>query len=140
LGEDGGEGNPTLVFEAAAKGVAVLSTVILVRTFMKKQSATAPEKIRTNVNVAASMWVCFNAALQSSELLAKATIASSVSRKSRADFKSGVVYPNSGIVARLETSNDYKATAVDFAGDNTASTGVGRQATLDELARPRHSS
>jgi hypothetical protein len=55
LGEDGGEGNPTLVFEPAGKGVAVLSTVILLRTFMKRQSATAPEKIRTKVNVAASM-------------------------------------------------------------------------------------
>jgi hypothetical protein len=107
---------------------------------MKRQSATAPEKIRTNVNVAASMWVCFSAALQSSELLAKAIIAASVSRKSRADFKSSVVYRNGDIVARLETSNDYKATAADFAGDNTASTGVGRQAPLDELARPRYSS
>jgi hypothetical protein len=55
LGEDEGEGNPTLVFEPAAKGGTVLSTVILLRTFMKRQSATAPEKIRTKVNVAASM-------------------------------------------------------------------------------------
>jgi hypothetical protein len=55
LGEDGGEGNPTRVFEPAAKGGAVLSTVVFLRTFMKRQSATAPEKIRTKVNVAASM-------------------------------------------------------------------------------------
>jgi hypothetical protein len=55
LGDDGGEENPTLVFEPAAEGVAVLSTVILLRTFMKRQSATAPEKMRTKVNVAASM-------------------------------------------------------------------------------------
>src|SRR4029077_2835557 len=93
FGEDGAEGNPTLVFEPAAKGVAVLSTVILLRTFMKRQSATAPEKIRTKVKVAASMLVCFSAARQSRELLAKAIIAASVSRKSRADFKSGVVLP-----------------------------------------------
>src|SRR4029453_13568821 len=110
------------------------------RIFTMSQSAVAPEKIRTKVKVAASTVVCFSPARQSRELLAKAIIAASVSRKSRADFKSGVVYRNSGIVARLETSNDYKATAADFAGDNTASTGVGGQATLDELARPRYSS
>ena len=55
LGEDEGEGNVIPVFEPAAKGVAVLATVILLRTFMKRQSATAPEKIRMKVNVAASM-------------------------------------------------------------------------------------
>jgi hypothetical protein len=47
------------------------------------QSAMAPEKMRTKVNVAASMWVCFSAARQSSELLAKATIANSVRTKIR---------------------------------------------------------
>src|SRR5947208_12614645 len=109
------------------------------RICITSQSAAAPEKMRMKVNVAASTCVCFSAARQSSELLAKAIIAPSVSRKSRADFKSGVVYRNSGIVARLETSNDYKATAADFAGDNTASAGVGRQSPLDELARPRYS-
>src|SRR5437867_12698187 len=103
------------------------------------QSATAPEKIRTKVNVAASTWVCFSAARQSSELLAKAIIAASVSRKSRADFKSGVVYRNGGIVARLETSNDYKATAADFAGENSASAAVGGHCPLEQLARPRYS-
>jgi hypothetical protein len=92
------------------------------------------------VKLAASMLVCFSAARQRSELVANAIIAASVSRKSRADFKSGVVYRNGDIVARLETSNDYKAAAADFAGENASSTGVGRQATLDELARPRHSS
>jgi hypothetical protein len=53
--EDEGKGNPTLVSEPSTKGIAVLSTVIFLRTFMKRQSATAPEKIRTKVNVAASM-------------------------------------------------------------------------------------
>ena len=38
------------------------------------------------VKVAASTVVCFSAARQSSELLAKAIIASSVSMKSRVDF------------------------------------------------------
>jgi hypothetical protein len=47
-------------------------------TFIMSQSATAPEKIRTKVNVAASMSVCFSAARQSSELLANAIIANSV--------------------------------------------------------------
>jgi hypothetical protein len=50
------------------------------------QSAAAPEKMRTKVKVAASMLVCFNAARQSSELLAKAIIATSVNMKSRVDF------------------------------------------------------
>jgi len=81
LEEDEGEGNPTLVFVPAVKGVAVLSIVILLRTFIRSQSAKAPEKIRIKVNVAASMPVCFSAARQSSELLAKASIASSVRMK-----------------------------------------------------------
>jgi len=87
-----------------------------------------------NVKLAASIFVSLSAARQSRELPANAIIAASVSRKSRADFKSGVVYRNGGIVARLETSNDYKATAAEFAGDNTASAGVGWQSPLDELA------
>jgi hypothetical protein len=53
---------------------------------MISQSAAAPEKIRANVKVAASMFVCFSAARQSSELLANAIIASSVSMKTRVDF------------------------------------------------------
>ncbi len=59
---------------------------------MMSHSAAAPEKIRTNVNVAASMLVCFSAALQRSELLAKAIIASDVTPKIRVRFtrKSGV--------------------------------------------------
>src|SRR2546430_9242103 len=69
---------------------------------MTSHSATAPEKTRMSVNVAGSIAVVFSASRQSSELLAKAIIAASVSRKSRADFNSGVVYRNGGIVARLK--------------------------------------
>src|SRR5205814_4693359 len=50
------------------------------------QSAAAPEKMRTKVKVAASTVDCFSAARQSSELLANAIIASSVSMKTRVDF------------------------------------------------------
>src|SRR5437764_5246820 len=50
------------------------------------QSAAAPEKMRTKVKVAASTVVCFSAARHSSELLANAIIASSVSMKTRVDF------------------------------------------------------
>jgi hypothetical protein len=50
---------------------------------MMSQSAAAPEKMRTNVKLAASILVSFKAARQSSELLANAIIASSVRRKSR---------------------------------------------------------
>src|SRR5437763_14584650 len=50
------------------------------------QSAAAPEKTRTKVKMAASTVVCFSAARQSSELLAKAIMASSVSMKTRVDF------------------------------------------------------
>src|SRR2546430_8510615 len=56
------------------------------RILMMSHSAAAPEKIRTNVNVAASMLVCFSAALQRSELLAKAIIASDVRPKIRVRF------------------------------------------------------
>ncbi len=51
---------------------------------MSNQSAVAPEKIRANVKLAASMSFCFSATRQSSELLAKAIIASDVSMKIRA--------------------------------------------------------
>src|SRR6266487_1555906 len=54
--------------------------------FMMSQRAAAPEKIRIKVNVAASMLVCFSAARQRSELLAKAIIASDVRMKIREDF------------------------------------------------------
>jgi len=53
---------------------------------MMSQSAVAPEKIRMKVNVAASMLVCFSAARQRSELLAKAIIASDVRPKIRVRF------------------------------------------------------
>jgi hypothetical protein len=82
----------------STKGEAVLSTsprdesvrladINLLRNSMMTQSATAPEKMRTNVNVAASILVCFSAARQSRELLANAIIASSVKMKSRVGFK-----------------------------------------------------
>jgi hypothetical protein len=51
---------------------------------MSNQSVTAPEKMRVNVKVAASMLVCFSAARQSSELLAKAIMANNVNTKVRA--------------------------------------------------------
>jgi hypothetical protein len=51
---------------------------------MTSQSARAPEKIRTNVKVAGSILLSFNAARHKSELLAKAIIASSVRMKIRA--------------------------------------------------------
>ena len=54
------------------------------RTLTISQSATAPEKMRMNVNEAASMLVCFSAARQRSELLAKAIIASKVRIRIRA--------------------------------------------------------
>jgi len=56
------------------------------RIVTMSQSAAAPERNGTKVKVAASTVVCFNAARQSSELLAKAIIASSVSMKTRVDF------------------------------------------------------
>src|SRR6266487_6801838 len=59
---------------------------VALRIFMMSQSVAAPENIRTKVNVAASMLVCFSAARQRSELLAKAIIASDVRPKIREDF------------------------------------------------------
>ena len=56
------------------------------RICITSQSAAAPEKMRVKVKVAASTVVCFSAARQSSELLANAIIASSVSMKTRVDF------------------------------------------------------
>ena len=58
--------------------------VSIFRTLMTKQSARAPEKIRTKVKVAGSILLFFNAARHKSELLAKAIIASSVRMKIRA--------------------------------------------------------
>jgi len=48
------------------------------------QSAIAPEQMRRKVNEAASILVCFSAARQRSELLAKAIIARRVRIKVRA--------------------------------------------------------
>src|SRR5438067_13660720 len=56
------------------------------RICITSQSAAAPEKMRMKVKVAASTVVCFSAARQSSELLANAIMASSVSMKTRVDF------------------------------------------------------
>src|SRR6266513_1209677 len=70
----------------STKGEAALLTINLLRNSMMSQSAAAPEKMRTKVKVAASTVVCFSAARQSSELLANAIIASSVSMKTRVDF------------------------------------------------------
>ena len=50
------------------------------------QSAAAPEKMRMNVKLAASILVCFSAARQSSEFPANAIIASNVKIKSRIGF------------------------------------------------------
>jgi hypothetical protein len=47
------------------------------------QSAAAPEKMRMNVKLAASIPVSFSAARQRSELLANAIIENSVRRKIR---------------------------------------------------------
>src|SRR5439155_11655550 len=57
---------------------------IIRRKFVTSQRTTAPEKTRTNVNEAASMLVCFSAARQRSELLAKAIIAAKVRIRTRA--------------------------------------------------------
>src|SRR5438067_11705545 len=56
------------------------------RIFTMSQSAAAPEKMRTKVKVAASTVDCLSAARQSSESLANAIIASSVSLNTRVDF------------------------------------------------------
>jgi hypothetical protein len=69
--------------KSSIKCEAVLSAIIPRRTFMTSQRAKAPEKTRTSVKVAGSMLLSLNAARQSSELLAKAIIASSVSMKIR---------------------------------------------------------
>jgi len=50
------------------------------------QSATAPDRMRMKVKVAASIVVCLSASRQSKELLANAIIASDMSMKSRDDF------------------------------------------------------
>ena len=70
------------------KGEAVLSVLNRVWIFKMSQSAAAPERIRTKVNVAASIVVCLSASRQSNELLANAIIAADVRRKSRADLNS----------------------------------------------------
>ena len=61
----------------------IRSTINFLRLCRISQSATAPEKMRMKVKVAASMLVSRRAARQRSELLANATIASSVRRKTR---------------------------------------------------------
>ena len=66
------------------RGVAVVLTISIVRMLATSQSARVAEKTRTNVKVAGSMLLSFNAARHKSELLAKAIIASSVRMKIRA--------------------------------------------------------
>jgi hypothetical protein len=56
------------------------------RGFAMNQSAAAPETIRMNVKLAASVPVCFSANRQRREFPAKAIIAISVRMKSRVDF------------------------------------------------------
>jgi hypothetical protein len=73
---------------------------------MMSQSAAEPEKIRTNVKLAASMLVCFSAARQSRELLANAIIASSVRKKSRVGFNAVVIRYFAARSARLKELGD----------------------------------
>jgi hypothetical protein len=70
------------------------------RIAMISHSATAPEKIRTKVKVAASMAVSLSAARQSSELLANAILARKVSVKIRAEFRGSVCH-------RFETGKQF---------------------------------
>jgi hypothetical protein len=84
--EAGGKGNFATASNPSTKGEAVLSTINTFRLCMISQSATAPDKMRTNVKLAALMLVCLSAARQSSELLANAIIAKRVRMKSRVDF------------------------------------------------------
>ena len=70
----------------STKDVVVRLAIAVLRIFMSSHRAKAPEKMRTDVKVAASMLVCLSAARQSRELLAKAIIADNVSVKIRVDF------------------------------------------------------
>ena len=72
--------------DLSTKGEAVLSTINLLRILIMSQSAVAPEKMRVNVKLAASMLVCFSANRQSREFPANAIIASSVRVKIRVGF------------------------------------------------------
>jgi hypothetical protein len=69
--------------ELSTKGEAVLSTTNFLRVCKISQSATAPEKMRMKVKLAASIAVSLRAARHRSELLANAIIASSVRMKIR---------------------------------------------------------
>src|SRR5215472_4953363 len=79
------------------------------RVFVMSHSATAPEKMRTDVNVAGSISVSFKARRQSSELLANATIASDVSRKMRdlVNLVAAVLASNLFKFRRTPISHDY---------------------------------
>jgi hypothetical protein len=61
-------------------------TVNRTRIAVMSQSATAPEKMRIEVKLAASIPVWFSANRQRSELLAKAIIAANVRMKIRLDL------------------------------------------------------
>jgi hypothetical protein len=69
------------------------STVIEILMFVISQSARAPERIRMNVKLAASVPVSFSAIRQRSELLANAIIAENVRMKIRGDFKGSIQAP-----------------------------------------------
>jgi len=56
------------------------------RIFIMSQSAVAPEKMRMNVKLAASILVCLSASRQSREFPANAIIAISVRMKIRVGF------------------------------------------------------
>ena len=73
--------------DLSTKGEAVRSTLNRLWIFRMNQSAAAPEKMRMNVKLAASILVCFSAARQSRELLANAIIAMTVRMKSRVGFR-----------------------------------------------------
>ena len=72
--------------KVSTDGEAVRAATIFLRMLMMSPSATAPEKIRRNVKVAGSMLLFVNAARQSSELLANAIIARSVSMRILVDL------------------------------------------------------
>jgi hypothetical protein len=72
--------------KVSTDGETVRSATIFLRMLMMSPSATAPEKIRRNVKVAGSMLLFVNAARQSSELLANAIIARSVSMRILVDL------------------------------------------------------
>jgi hypothetical protein len=72
--------------ELSTKGEVVLLKADSRRIRTINPRAAAPERIRMEVKLAASMPECFNAARQSRELAAKAIMASRVKEKRRMGF------------------------------------------------------